>query len=443
MRSAYLYLAIVLTGALLARATPCRADNATVAFTCTPATIIVQLHPAAGARIDPADWDRTSQTVLDLLHLGPGFQLVLPPIQQQSGDIDPTHWLLLETPPDSDLAACLATLRTSPWITSAELDSGTSPHPPSPVPKPAPAGRTPNDPAFRLQQHHRQIDTPGAWQITTGSRTIRVAILDSGCSADQPEFSGRMLPGFNFETNSHDTGDTSGHGTAIAGIIGANANNKVLGAGIDWHCRLVPIRVINGGVAALAQGIEWATMQGCRVINVSGRVRVPERSTVLEATIAAALQAGCVVVASSGNSRAPGITYPAHADGVISVGALDNSGMRWQDHDRGEASTCDETVDIVAPGEKIRSVSKSGLLARGSGTSPASAIVAGVCALMLAANPELSPAAVTRILRASADRIGPPDAYTDGHSACYGYGRVNARAAVAMAAAQRGSFPTR
>ena len=435
--------AILVASVFLAAGASSRADNATAEFTCTPATIIVQLHPAAEARIDPADWVRTSRVVLELLHLGAGFQLIPPPIQQQAAGIDPTHWLLLQTPADCDLQNCIATLRNSPWITSAELDYGIATHPLPTPPKPPTAGRIPNDPAFWLQQHHLQIDTPGAWEITTGSAAIRVAVLDSGCNADQPEFEGRMLPGFNFESDTTDTSDLRGHGTAIAGIIGANADNQVLGAGIDWHCRLVPVRVMHGGVAALAQGIEWAAAQGCRIINVSGRVRVPERSPVLDATIAAALQAGCVIVASSGNSQAPGITYPAHADGVISVAAVDRHDVRWRDPDSGEVSACDDSVDIVAPGEKIRSVSKNGLLARGSGTSPASAIVAGVCALMLAANPELTPADVARILRATAARVAPQETDIDGHSPCYGYGRVNARAAVAMAAARRETTPRR
>ena len=98
------------------------------------------------------------------------------------------------------------------------------------------------------------LHTPEAWDITTGSSDVTVAVLDSGIDDRLLEFAGRLVPGYNFVDNNANTYDILGHGTAVASALGANANNPdpknplvkgIGGAGVDWNCRIMPIKVIN------------------------------------------------------------------------------------------------------------------------------------------------------------------------------------------------------
>lgn len=111
-----------------------------------------------------------------------------------------------------------------------------------------------------------------AWDITHGTTNVIVAVLDSGLTPSA-EFTNRLVAGYNFVSNTTDTTDDHGHGTAVAGVILANANNTNLVAGVDWYCRLMPIKVLDANNTGLyswwAQGIDFAVTNGAKVINLS------------------------------------------------------------------------------------------------------------------------------------------------------------------------------
>lgn len=339
------------------------------------------------------------------------------------------RWMLLTVPEETDPASLTPSLNRHPLIEYAELDYDvkTAPSPPPP----APPGLIPNDPEFPRQSFHEQISSPRAWLISTGSKNVTVAVLDSGCETELPEFNGRITgPLYDFEDDDTDVSDDLGHGTAICGIIGATGDNGLLVAGMDWNGKIMPLKVVRDGVAAWARAIEWAVEHGARVINISGRLRVGEPSRVLAEAFALAHERGVVVVCSAGNDGLEEISYPANLPGIIAVGAVNGKGRRWVKSET-EGSNFGPGLDLVAPGTHVLTTSRTGGITAGQGTSASAAIVSGVCSLMLAVNPALSPKEIRAILTRTADRLGPKaERNADGWHPEFGYGRVNAFKAV-------------
>jgi thermitase len=135
------------------------------------------------------------------------------------------------------------------------------------------AQRTPQDPRFSDQRQYEHIGLPNAWELTTGSSELIAAVLDTGVQSDHPDLAGRFLPGRNTFDNSDVTADVFGHGTLVAGIIGARSDNGVGVAGINWETSLLPVRVTSdagrASSRAIASGLVWATNRGARIHNVS------------------------------------------------------------------------------------------------------------------------------------------------------------------------------
>jgi subtilisin family serine protease len=134
-------------------------------------------------------------------------------------------------------------------------------------------------PVFSTQWHHRNgtkpsaaIQTPAAWDITQGTTNIIVAVLDSGLGVSA-EFTGRLVPGYNFAYGNTNTTDDHGHGSAVAGTLAANGNNGTVGAGVDWRCRIMPVKVLDsnnvGFYSDWAQAVDFAVNNGAEVINLS------------------------------------------------------------------------------------------------------------------------------------------------------------------------------
>ncbi|MCA8947104.1 MAG: S8 family serine peptidase, partial [Planctomycetes bacterium] len=148
---------------------------------------------------------------------------------------------------------------------------------------------TPNDPHFAAYQawHYNAINLPAAWNITTGSTSVIVAVVDTGVVLSHPDLAGRLIGGYDFisnpqvaldgngiDNNPDDPGDNPGqgssfHGTHVAGTIGAASNNSTGGAGVDWNCKLMPLRVLGAGGGAdsdIAEAVRYAA----RLTNASG-----------------------------------------------------------------------------------------------------------------------------------------------------------------------------
>lgn len=284
----------------------------------------------------------------------------------------------------------------------------------------------PNDPLYNNLNSWSlpKIDAPGAWSLNTGSDSVIIAILDTGVDATHPDLASKMVSGWNVYNNNADTSDVFGHGTAVAGASAAASNNGIGVTSVAWGCRIMPVRVSDtSGMApesAIASGLTWAAAQGARVANISYYIT---GSRTISSAAKNFQDRGGVVVAAAGNY---GVTETIADDAsVITVGATDSSDNLYSWSNRGR------NLDLVAPG-CFYTTARGGVYGVGCGTSFASPVVAGVAALVLSANPSLTPRQVETILEQNAD-----DFDASGWDSLYGYGRINA--ARAVVAAQPGS----
>lgn len=264
------------------------------------------------------------------------------------------------------------------------------------------------------------IDAPEAWEISTGTNDIRIAVVDSGVDYDHPDLDdGRVQIdlGKDFAYNEDDVMDDILHGTYVAGLIAAETDNAAGIAGVMWQAQIVPIKVVSrdgvGTSDTIAQGISYAADTGADIINLSLGGRNCSQ-IIADAINYAYFDKGAVLVASAGNDNTS-VSFPAGLDPVIAVGAVDH------DDRKAAFSNYGEQIDVVAPGVDILSTVLDGAYETYSGTSAATPLVVGVIGLLKAQRPDLTGDQVRAILHASADDLGP-----DGFDPEYGYGRVNA-----------------
>jgi subtilisin family serine protease len=285
----------------------------------------------------------------------------------------------------------------------------------------------PDDPLYQggNQWHLQMIDIAAAWAITTGSPAVPVAVVDTGIDVNQPDLAGKVIGGYDFVDETFTLRDDVGHGTAVASFITANTGDGKGLAGLAPEARVLAFRVLgrNGGASFdAARGIIAAADAGARVINCSFGGPAPAR--VFQQAIEYAHRKGAVVIAAAGNSGSARPNYPAADRHVIAIGA-----SNWRDEVAG-FSQRGAHVAVVAPGAGVLGAVAGGDQAVVNGTSFSAPVVSGVVALMLAANPALTPDEVRRILEGTADDIGPA-----GFDEAAGWGRVNAGRAVAAARA--------
>jgi subtilisin family serine protease len=297
------------------------------------------------------------------------------------------------------------------------------------------AAGLPNDPYFIPYQWDKWVMyADQAWDIVGGTMDVKVAVVDCGVDWQHPDLSADFKTGelgYDFIGNDNDPSPDdpsipeSFHGTHVAGIIAATRDNNVGIAG--WSLvQLLAVRVLNdsgsGTTDVVASGIRWAVDNGARIINMS--LTSPSSSTPMEEACQYAAQAGVVVVAASGNEGRQSIGFPAALSQCIAVGATST------DSRLASFSNYGPEQEVVAPGMAIASCAPGGAYVLADGTSMAAPQVAGVAALLLARNWGLSASEVRAILDASAIDMG-----VAGRDIQYGYGLVNAKRAVDLAAA--------
>ncbi|MEA1960780.1 MAG: S8 family serine peptidase [Bacillota bacterium] len=244
-----------------------------------------------------------------------------------------------------------------------------------------------------------------------------MAVLDTGVDDTHPDLEGRVLPGWDFVNNDDDFMDDhpDRHGTRVAGIIAANTNNLLGIAGMDWNCKILPLKVLDneggGSTESVAAAIRYAVKQGADVINMSygaSSLSSLEREAIWEA-----YEAGVILVAASGNN-ASAVMYLAAYSPVISVGSTGQS-------DQVSSFSCyGKRLDLVAPGEDILSTGFDGGYDSGNGTSFSAPVVSGIAALMLGYNDELNSEQLEWMMEQTALSLtasGERDDYS-------GYGRV-------------------
>ncbi len=383
---------------------------------------------------------------------------------------------------DADLAETMSALQAHPDVVAVERMKMVRVH----AAKPFAPFNIPNDPFFNLQWSLQEaaggMGALRAWSLA-GTSPVTVAVIDTGYT-DHPDLNAKWVPGYDFireryisvdgdgmDGDPSDQGDfedyddcgnsyrygSSWHGTHVAGIIAAQANNGQGIAGVAPNARIQPIRVLGrcGGFSDdVADGIRWAAggsvpgaptnTNPAKVLNLSlgGEGRCDAYT---QAAIDYALSRGASVVVSAGNSADDAQNYsPANCKGVITVAATDRNGSI------SEYSNLGPSVEIAAPGggaqgfnQVISTLNAGSVGASGSyyqayqGTSMAAPHVAGTIALMLSRDPTLSPGRILNILQNTA--FDKPSATIDcstNFESCYG-GRLDAAAAVAAVADRR------
>lgn len=279
----------------------------------------------------------------------------------------------------------------------------------------------PNDPYFSKQWFFSDMGIPSAWNETEGSGNIKVAVIDSEVDITHPDLKNQIVDPFDIITNSSSFSSPQLHGTHVAGIIAAEANNGIGVSGIAPHVKIMPINVFQGDLADssdIIAGINYAIDHHANIINLS--LGEYQYSYLLNAAIQNAYQKGILIISAAGNDGTNQPSYPAAFNNVISVGSLDN-----QNH-LSSFSNYGSDIALTAPGERILSTFPENSYGSLSGTSMASPMVAGVAALVLSKDPNLTPQQVKNILYSSADDLGTP-----GKDIYYGYGLVDAKKALA------------
>lgn len=323
----------------------------------------------------------------------------------------------------------------------------------------------PDDPFYGKQWALNSLQIEPAWDVTTGHAGVLISVIDTGIDyehvdlrdnifinpgedlnangrADADDLNGRDddgngyiddIQGWDFtdapfypdngdyHDRDNDPRDEHGHGTSVAGIIAATANNQAGIIGVAPDCRLLNLRAgTSQGLLEeddVAAAIVYAVQMGSRIINMSFGDQVA--SPLLHDVIAFAFESNCVLIASAGNSASDFPHYPSGFSETISVGAVNQSEIL------AGFSNFGSTIDLVAPGNEIFTTHLSNQYQNFGGTSAAAPFVSGLAGLVLATNGSLSNLEVKGRLTSSAVDLGEI-----GWDTFYGAGKINAFRAV-------------
>lgn len=271
------------------------------------------------------------------------------------------------------------------------------------------------------------IGTPRVWNLTTGSSGVTVGVVDSGIDASHPDLASNMytnpgevpgngvdddgngladdVQGWDWVEDDNNASDLNGHGTHVAGTIGAKGNNRNGVVGVAWEVRLVPLRVLDavgsGWTSDVAAAFNYAGRNGVDVVNASLAGSSPS-TTLVEAIKAWPNTLFVVAAGNSSNNVDVTPSYPCAypLPNVLCVGATDQANRLSSYSNYGAAA-----VDLAAPGDRILSTFPGGGYAQMSGTSMATPHVAGVAALLQARHPEVSGAAIKQAILSGAEGL--------------------------------------
>ena len=296
----------------------------------------------------------------------------------------------------------------------------------------------PNDQFVNSMWHLNTMKLPQAWDISTGLNTMIVSTVDSGVDKTHPDLASRLLPGYvsatgQTEAQGGDVQDVNGHGTATLGSAGAIGNNSAGVTGMGWNYKLIPVRCSDNpeGTAsqsAILDGARWAANNGAKVVSASftgvSSTAVNSTGTYLKSKDALFLYA-----AGNDNVNWTGFSWPD----TIVVGATNPGDTRASFSGYGNG------VSVFAPGVNILTTQDGGWYGYSTGTSFATPIANGVCALIWSVNPGLTPDQVQTILYSTCDRLGNLALTYPAKDPVFSYGRINAFKGVQAALASIGA----
>ena len=259
----------------------------------------------------------------------------------------------------------------------------------------------PNDPLWGDSWSLSKVRAPTAWRLTSGAAETVVAVLDTGVDRTHADLQGAFVDGWDAVNEDADPSDDHGHGTLVAGVIAARANNGIGGVGACPRCSVMPVKVIGangaGSAADIAEGIVWAADHGADVVNMSFALSGPDDG--VAQAIAHAQGRGTLVVAAAGNAGTGETTYPAAYPGVVSVAATDPADARYAWSNYGS------WVRVAAPGCSVGTAA-GGAYADFCGTSSSTALVSGVAGLLGSAVSTRSAADLSEALAGTALKVG-------------------------------------
>jgi len=296
------------------------------------------------------------------------------------------------------------------------------------------------------------IDAPEAWSITAGCSAIRIAVLDDGVDLFHPDLTPNLLPGFDATgagTGGGNATSADSHGTNCAGLIAAAGNNNLGIVGVAYKSKLVPVRVHASNTwptaSQFASSIDWAG-NNADVISIS--INAETNSSLINDAISRAVTLGrggkgCVFLVATGNYDLATIEIPSSNPNVIAVGATNTCDRRYSGTScggNGRGSNYGPGLDVMAPGVKLYTTDLRGAwgenpgdyLPTFGGTSGSAPIAAGVMALILSVNPNLTSTEARAVLERNTDKntnysfstvSGQPNGTWNNEM---GYGRINA-----------------
>jgi subtilisin family serine protease len=311
-----------------------------------------------------------------------------------------------------------------------------------------PAALVPNDPFFAQQWNMPQIDAPEGWDISTGSASVVVCVLDEGCDLAHPDlvFS---ESGIRLDTMAGDGSPTGPHGTACAGIVAGVFDNTAGVTGVAGNCQVMPVAFVNWTDVEVAAGINYATDHGAQVISMSFGWNAWDPA-IIDPAIQHAHDEDVVMCVATHNHNGA-VTYPATNALVMACGAsdqIDNRKSPASPDGEGWGSNFGPAMSVVAPGVLIPTTDQLGAggydngadyITDFNGTSSATPHVAGLAALLRSVYPTLGQAEVRNAIERSAEKVGAVP-YVD--AAGYpngswnqemGYGRINVYRALDLA----------
>lgn len=239
---------------------------------------------------------------------------------------------------------------------------------------------TPNDTSFASQWGPKKVSAPQAWDITKGSSSVIIAVVDTGVDLDHPDLATKVLTAsdYDFVNNDSTAQDDNGHGTHVAGIAAAATNNATGIAGMCPNCMILPVKVLNsagsGSYSAIANGVRYAADHGAKVINLS--LGGTAGDATLKSAVDYAYGKGVLLACAAGNSGNTTINYPGYYSSCLAVASTDSN------DNRSSFSTYGSWVDTSAPGSSIYATYWNNTYATLNGTSMATPHVAGLAGLL-------------------------------------------------------------